>query len=50
MYEHLFSLHTFLPCHPYIFSFLILYMWQSRVKTEHYSIAYFDRITTFEEL
>ena len=35
MYEHLFSLHTFLPCHPYIFSFLILHMWQSRVKTEH---------------
>ena len=23
-------------------------MWQSRVEIEHYSVVYFDRITTFE--
>ena len=25
-------------------------MWQSRVEIEHYSVAYFDRITVFEVL
>ena len=25
-------------------------MWQSRVEIEHYSIAYFDRVTTFKAL
>ena len=25
-------------------------MWQSRVEIEHYSVAYFDRITTFKVL
>jgi len=25
-------------------------MWQSRVETEHYSVAYFDRGTAFEAL
>ena len=25
-------------------------MWQSQVEIEHYSVAYFDRITTFEVL
>ena len=25
-------------------------MWQSRVEIEHYSVAYFDRITAFEVL
>ena len=29
-----------------IFACLILDMWQSRVEIEHYSIAYFDHITT----
>ena len=28
----------------------ILYMWQSRVEIEQYSIAYFDRFTAFEAL
>ena len=26
------------------------HMWQSRVEIEHYSVTYFDRITTFEVL
>ena len=26
------------------------YMWQSQVEIEHYSVAYFDRITVFEVL
>ena len=26
------------------------HVWQSRVETEHYSIAYFDRIAVFEVL
>ena len=25
-----------------------IHMWQSRVKIEHYSIAYFDRVATFK--
>ena len=25
-------------------------MWQSRVEIEHYSIAYFNRVTAFEAL
>ena len=25
-----------------------MYMWQSRVEIEHYSVAYFDHITTFK--
>ena len=28
----------------------ILYMWQSRVEIEHYSVAYFHRFTAFEAL
>ena len=28
----------------------IMYMWQSRVEIEHYSVVYFDRITAFEVL
>ena len=27
-----------------------LHMWQSRVEIEHYSVAYFRRITAFEAL
>ena len=27
-----------------------LHMWQFRVEIEHYSVAYFDRIATFEAL
>ena len=27
-----------------------LYMWQSRVEIEHYSIVYFNRIAVFEVL
>ena len=26
------------------------YIWQSRVEIKHYSVVYFDRITTFEAL
>ena len=26
------------------------HMWQSQVEIEHYSVAYFDRITVFEGL
>jgi len=26
------------------------YMWQSRVEIEHYSVAYFERITAFKAL
>ena len=26
------------------------HMWQSWVEIEHYSVAYFDRVTTFEML
>ena len=29
---------------------IILNMWQSQVEIEHYSVAYFDRITTFKVL
>ena len=29
---------------------LKLHMWQSRVESEHYSVAYFDRIAAFEAL
>ena len=29
---------------------MLLYMWQSQVEIEHYSIAQFDRVTTFEVL
>ena len=29
---------------------MYLYMWQSRVEIEHYSVAYFDRIAAFEAL
>ena len=25
-------------------------VWQSQVEIEHYSVAYFDRVTTFEAL
>ena len=28
----------------------VQYLWQSRVEIEHYSVAYFDRITVFEAL
>ena len=28
----------------------MVYMWQSRVEIEHYSVAYFERITAFEAL
>ena len=28
----------------------VINMWQSRVEIEHYSVAYFDRITAFEAL
>ena len=27
---------------------IVMYMWQSRVEIEDYSVAYFDRITVFE--
>ena len=27
-----------------------LHMWQSRVEIEHYSVAYFNRVTAFEGL
>ena len=27
-----------------------MYMWQSRVEIEHYSVTYFNRITVFEVL
>ena len=26
------------------------YMWQSQIEIEHYSVAYFDRITAFKAL
>ena len=29
---------------------IYMYMWQSRVEIEHYSVAYFDCITVFEVL
>ena len=29
---------------------MYLYMWQSRVEIEHYSVAYFDRIAVFKAL
>ena len=50
MYVHLFSLYTFAIPSLHFLPFLFLCMWQSCVKIEHYSIAYFDRITAFEEL
>ena len=28
----------------------VLYMWQSQVEIEHYSVAYFARIAAFEAL
>ena len=30
--------------------YIYIYMWQSRVEIEHYSVANFDRITAFEAL
>ena len=27
-----------------------IHVWQSRVEIEHYSVAYYDRITAFEAL
>ena len=27
---------------------MYMYVWQSRVEIEHYSVVYFDRITAFE--
>ena len=33
--------------HTYVIN---LHMWQSRVEIEHYSVAYFDRVTVFEVL
>ena len=29
---------------------IILYMWQSRIEIEYYSVAYFERITEFDAL
>ena len=34
----------------YIHVYIYIYMWQSWVEIEHYSVAYFDRITAFEAL
>ena len=28
----------------------VVYMWQSRVEIEHYSVAYFECVTAFEAL
>ena len=36
------------PC--YLLTHQIIYMWQSRVEIEGYSVAYFDRIAAFEAL
>ena len=35
---------------PSVEAAIFMYMWQSRVEIEHYSVAYFDRITAFEVL
>ena len=32
------------------YSVLVIYMWQSCVEIEGYSVAYFDRIAAFEVL
>ena len=29
---------------------IYIYMWQSRVEIEHYSVAYFDRVAAFKAL
>ena len=29
---------------------VLLHMWQSRVEIKHYSVAYFEHITTFKVL
>ena len=28
----------------------VLYMWQSRIEIEHYSVVYFERITELDTL
>ena len=33
-----------------VLQFFYMYMWQSRVENEHYSVAYFDRTRAFTTL
>ena len=40
------SVRRYCPRHWYIY----IYMWQSRVEIEHYSVAYFDRVAAFKAL
>ena len=32
----------------YVYMLVNIFMWQSRVEIEHYSVAYFARIASFE--
>ena len=36
--------------HTYVHNYVYIYMWQSRVEIQHYSVAYFDRVIVFEAL
>ena len=39
------------PHHPYdSLIWCIIYLWQSRIEIEYYSVAYFERITKFDTL
>ena len=46
------SLFCSIGCYTTLFlnSPLPYHMWQSLVEIEHYSVTYFDRVTTFEAL
>ena len=46
----LFDLLVFRTSPNNIFQIHSGYMWQSRVEIEHYSVAYFDRVTGFKAL
>ena len=46
-----YAVYTYSTCrHKSAKDMLLLNMWQSRVEIEHYFIAYFNHITTFEVL
>ena len=43
------------PCVQNVLTIMIyirhkIYLWQSQVEIERYSVAYFDRVTAFKEL
>jgi len=49
-HSHSFLVHKYLHRSNVGYEIEQLYMWQSQVEIEHYSVAYFARITSFEAL